>query len=127
MTVNANGDAVTCCILQDHPTAVLGSIHASTLAEIWFGDAYERFRAELSEIMARRGQVSDFSRSCAVEGLCAEKGACPTRSFYWEDDADFRRRFHEAVEAMSAPEGKPFERLPGSPSPRLPVHTGVFK
>jgi hypothetical protein len=25
-TLNANGDAVTCCILQDHPTAVMGSV-----------------------------------------------------------------------------------------------------
>ncbi len=32
MTLNANGDAVTCCILQDHPTAVLGSIHSSSLS-----------------------------------------------------------------------------------------------
>jgi molybdenum cofactor biosynthesis enzyme MoaA len=128
MTLNANGDAVTCCILQDHPTAVLGSIQSSTLSAIWFGEAYERFRAELAEIMARRGEVTDFSRSCAVEGVCAEKGACPTRSYYWGGDAEFRRRFHEAVEAMPAPEGEPFATLPGTSNrPRLPVHTGVFK
>jgi len=127
MTLNANGDAVTCCILQDHPSAVLGSIHSSGLTEIWNGAPYARFRAELAEIMARRGAVSDFSSSCAVEGLCAEKGACPTRSYYWEGDADFRRQFHEMVEAMPTPPGEPFTTLPGSPSGRLPVHTGVFK
>ena len=49
-TLNANGDAVTCCILQDHPTAVLGNIHRRTLGEIWHGEGYERFRAELREI-----------------------------------------------------------------------------
>ena len=127
MTLNANGDAVTCCILQDHPSAVLGSIHSSSLPEIWHGEPYERFRAELSEIMARRGEVSDFTRSCAVEGVCAEKGACPTRSYYWEDDAPFRRRFHEVVEGMPRPAGEPFATLGGSAGPRLPVHTGVFK
>ena len=74
-----------------------------------------------------RGAVSDFSSSCAVEGLCAEKGACPTRSYYWEGDADFRRQFHEMVEAMPIPAGEPFTTLPGPPSKRLPVHTGIFK
>jgi MoaA/NifB/PqqE/SkfB family radical SAM enzyme len=127
MTLNANGDAVTCCILQDHPTAVLGSIHQASLGEIWFGGAYERFRAELAEIMARRGAVADFSRSCAVESVCAEKGACPTRSYYWAGDADFRRKFHRVVEAMPVPAGSAFATLPGSPAPRLPVRTGVYK
>src|SRR5262245_59296094 len=108
MTLNANGDAVTCCILQDHPGAVLGNIHAASLSEIWSGERYTRFRAELREIMARRGAVTDFSRSCSVESVCAEKGACPTRSYYWEGDVDFRRAFHEMVEAMPAPTGEPF-------------------
>ncbi len=126
-TLNANGDVVTCCILQDHKTAVLGNIHRQSLSEIWRGEAYERFRAELREIMARRGAVGDFSHSCAVESLCAEKGACPNRSYYWADDPKFRRDFHEAVETMIAPPGEPFATLPGSPTPRLPVHTGVYK
>ena len=130
-TLNANGDAVTCCILQDHPTAVMGSVHAGTLREIWEGPAYERFRAELREIMARRGDAADFSRSCSVESVCAEKGACPMRSYYWADDAAFRRRFHEVVEGMRAPEGEPFTTLTGG-RPRLPVlaprsDTGVYK
>ena len=113
-TLNANGDAVTCCILQDHKTAVLGSIHESTLSEIWNGPAYGRFRAELTEIMARRGAVGDLLHSCAVESVCAEKGACPTRSYYWADDADFRKSFHEMVEGMPVPEGEPFANLPGA-------------
>ena len=129
-TINANGDAVTCCILQDHKTAVLGSIHRSSLEEIWRGDPYERFRGELREIMARRGAVGDFTHSCAVESVCAEKGACPTRSFYWAADADFRREFHRIVEEMPAPAGPPFAALPGPSGARLPVltpATGVFK
>ncbi|MEP6994182.1 MAG: radical SAM protein [Acidobacteriota bacterium] len=120
MTLNANGDAVTCCILQDHKTAVLGNVHGSSLEEIWLGSAYERFRAELREIMARRGEVGDLSHSCSVEGLCAQKDACPNRSYYWSDDLDFRRTFHETVEAMRPPEGQPFATLAGG-TPRLPV------
>jgi MoaA/NifB/PqqE/SkfB family radical SAM enzyme len=120
MTVNANGDAVTCCILQDHKSAVLGSIHSSSLGEIWLGPAYDRFRRELREIMARRGSIADFSHACAVEGLCAQKDACPNRSYYWSDDLDFRREFHRTVEAMPRPEGSPFATLPGG-TPKLPV------
>jgi MoaA/NifB/PqqE/SkfB family radical SAM enzyme len=127
MTLNANGDAVTCCILQDHPGAVLGNIHKQTLAEIWSAPAYARFRAELAEIMARRGAVGDYASSCSVESVCAEKGACPTRSYYWAGDAPFRREFHAMVEAMPVPTGQPFSTLPGSASHRLPVHTGVYK
>jgi molybdenum cofactor biosynthesis enzyme MoaA len=130
-TLNAIGDAVTCCILQDHRSAVMGSVQSQTLAQIWRGEAYERFRAELREIMARRGEVGDFSRSCTVEGVCAEKGACPARSYYWSDDLAFRRRFHETVEGMREPQGAPFETLTGG-RPRLPViaskaDTGVYK
>ena len=128
-TLNANGDAVTCCILQDHKTAVLGNLHRESLSEIWRGAAYERFRGELKEIMARRGEVSDLSHSCAVEGICAQKGACPTRSYYWADDPAFRREFHDTVDAMAAPEGAPFATLPGG-TRRLPVRppeTGGYK
>lgn len=124
LTVNANGDVVTCCILQDHKTAVLGSIHRGSLAEIWSGPAYERFRRELREIMARRGAVDDFGHACTVEGVCAQKDACPNRSYYWSDDLDFRRDFHRAVEAMPRPapatESPAFSAIPGG-SPRLPV------
>jgi len=120
ITVNANGDAVTCCILQDHKTAVLGSIHRASLAEIWSGPAYERFRRELREIMARRGSVSDFTHACAIEELCAQKDACPNRSYYWAGDLGFRRRFHRVVEGLPETVGPAFAALPGG-SPRLPV------
>jgi len=121
-TVNANGDAVTCCILQDHKTAVLGSVHSASLSAIWNGPAFARFRAELREIMARRGAIpaGDFAHSCVIEPLCAQKDACPNRSYYWAGDLAFRRDFHRMVEALPAPEGEPFAGLTGG-TPRLPV------
>jgi MoaA/NifB/PqqE/SkfB family radical SAM enzyme len=122
MTINANGDAVTCCILQDHANAVLGNVLRSSLREIWAGPAYARFRAELAEIMARRGRVSGFEDACSVVGICAEKGACPNRSHYWSSDLDFRRSFHDLVEGMTPPAGPEFSTLPGRRSGALPVH-----
>jgi MoaA/NifB/PqqE/SkfB family radical SAM enzyme len=121
-TVNANGDVVTCCILQDRKNAVLGNIGKSSLAEIWSGPAYERFRGELREIMSRRGSVHGFEEACSVEGLCAAEDACPSRSYYWSADLEFRREFHQLVEGMTPPSGSPFSTLPGAPprAPRLP-------
>ena len=122
MTVIASGDAVTCCILQDHKSSVLGNVHSQTLQEIWAGSAYARFRAELREIMARQGAVGDFSGACSVEGICAQKNVCPNRSYYWSDDLDFRRQFHQVVEELPVPEGAPFATLPGGRTGLLPTH-----
>jgi len=121
-TIAANGDVVTCCILQDHKSAVLGNVLESSLTRIWNGPRYARFRGELAEIMARRGRVDAFENACQVVGLCAEKGACPNRSSYWGGDLDFRRRFHAAVEAMPRPAGAPFTSLPGRRPAGLPAH-----
>jgi MoaA/NifB/PqqE/SkfB family radical SAM enzyme len=128
-TINANGDVVTCCILQDRKGAVLGNIGASSLSEIWLGERYERFRAELAEIMERRGQIGSGGRSRSVESVCAEKNACPARSYYWAGDLPFRRKFHELVEGMTPPPGEPFATLapaglhplPAYPSQPAPV------
>jgi radical SAM protein with 4Fe4S-binding SPASM domain len=123
-TINANGDVVPCCILQDRRSAVLGNLNEAPLGKIWKSDRYERFRAELREIMARRGAINDFSRACVVEGQCAAKGVCPNRSFYWNDDVAFRRLFHENVLRLVPASGEPFAALSPGPSPshhRLPV------
>jgi MoaA/NifB/PqqE/SkfB family radical SAM enzyme len=121
-TINANGDAVTCCILQDHKTAVLGTVLHSSLSEIWLGPAFTRFRSELREIMARRGAIpaADFANSCSIEPLCAQKDACPNRSYYWAGDLAFRREFHRMVEGLEAPNGEAFTGLTGG-TPRPPV------
>jgi radical SAM protein with 4Fe4S-binding SPASM domain len=125
-TINANGDVVACCILQDRKNAVLGNIHRNTLSEIWHGPAYERFRSELREIMARRGSVQDFGNACVVEEVCARKGACPNRSFYWGDDPPFRRRFHDLVERMPAATDEPFSAAGGSAAQTAPLRLPAY-
>lgn len=107
-TVNANGDVVPCCVLQDRKTAVLGNLNERSLAEVWHGRRYERLRAELRELMARRGEVRDFGGACFAEEICAKKAECPNRSYYWTKDPAFRRRFHGMVERMEPPAGAPF-------------------
>jgi len=118
-SINANGDVVPCCILQDRKNAVLGNIHRQTLREVWEGRAYRRFREELADIMARRGVKSDFTGACVVEEVCVKKEACPNRSFYWSDDAAFRRRFHRLVEELPEPAAAPPSQPPRT---ALPVY-----
>ncbi|MGH9442280.1 MAG: radical SAM/SPASM domain-containing protein [Thermoanaerobaculia bacterium] len=121
-TVNANGDVVPCCVLQDRKTAVLGNLNERSLSEVWNGEGYERLRAELRELMARRGEVSEFDGACFVEGICARKGECPNRSYYWTRDPAFRRRFHRVVEGMEPPSGSPFAGAGARPhSAELPA------
>ena len=117
--INANGDVVPCCILQDRKSAVLGNIRDRRLREVWEGPAYRRFRAELREIMARRGAGLP-SGACVVEEVCVGKGLCPNRSFYWADDAPFRRKFHQMVEEMPAPDTPGRSRAPRTLLPNYP-------
>ena len=99
--VNANGDVLPCCILQDRRSAVLGNVHRATLTEIWTGEPYRRFREELRTIMATRGTAA-VEGACVVEDVCVKKDACPNRSFYWTGDASFRKSFHKMVEGLPA-------------------------
>jgi radical SAM protein with 4Fe4S-binding SPASM domain len=110
-TITARGDVFPCCILQDQPSAALGNLNEGSLSAIWFGPGFGRLRKELTEIMARRGEVGDFSRACVVQALCARKGACPNRSYYWTGDAPFRKRFHQTVESLERPDVAPFSGL----------------
>ena len=94
MTVNASGDAVTCCILQDHKSSVLGNVHSQTLQEIWAGRRLRTFSRASCARSWRAAARSGISRArCSVEGICAQKDVCPNRSYYWSDDLDFRRQF----------------------------------
>ena len=120
-SINANGDVVPCCILQDRKTAVLGNIRDRALREVWEGPAYRRFRAELREVMARRGEGVPPG-ACVVEEVCVGKGLCPNRSFYWADDAPFRRKFHRMVEEMPAPNSPARSRAPQTLLPNYPGH-----
>ena len=122
-SINANGDVVPCCILQDRKTAVLGNIRRSTLEEIWEGAEYARFRRELRAIMGNRGGEVPAG-ACVVEDVCVKKELCPNRSFYWADDAPFRRRFHRLVEGLT-PSSSPLELRPvPAAAAMLPTYQG---
>ena len=93
------------------------------------------------EIMARRGAVSDFSKLLRGGGSLRREGCVPHALLLLGGDADFRRQFHEMVEAMPKPSGRtlhdhtwpavettprPHWRLQDKPRSRFSDLTGSF-
>lgn len=88
MLVRSTGDVGPCCILQGKK---LGNIMNSSVAEIWNGENYQRFREELSRIRAARHAWSPDGTESIVEGGCGLSGPCPMRSYYYRADDRFAR------------------------------------
>jgi len=91
LVVRTTGMIAPCCILQASP---LGNIFEQPLREVWFGEAYARFRRELSRIIRERAAWShDAEADRTVVPMCGGKSAevCPIKSFYYRTDVPFVR------------------------------------
>lgn len=96
MVVRTTGAVAPCCILQGKQ---LGNVFRSSVRDVWFGDAYNSFRAELSNILRRgREWQHDPERDRTVGPICGLSGAetCPVKSFY-RADLPFSRRLEQAA------------------------------
>ena len=92
MLVRTTGTVAPCCILQGKE---LGNVYRQTVREVWHGEAYGRFRAELSRI--RRQSAAwrhDEAADQTVDSLCGSGGGCPVGTFYYEPDVPFLRSFN---------------------------------
>lgn len=98
LVVRPSGDVAPCCILQGKG---LGNVYRQTLEEVWQGEPYRVFRAELSRI-ATEGVAwqADPSRDRVVEALCGEAGKCPIAVFYYWEDVDFMSRLQESFAGL---------------------------
>jgi MoaA/NifB/PqqE/SkfB family radical SAM enzyme len=97
MVIRATGTVAPCCILQGKS---FGNIYEKSVREIWYGEAYERFRQELSEIMRHGDEWAwDPARHRTVNPQCASSsfGACPVRSYYYAPDVAFRQSFGDVL------------------------------
>jgi MoaA/NifB/PqqE/SkfB family radical SAM enzyme len=95
MVIRSTGVVAPCCILQEK---ALGNVYQQTVREVWHGEAYNRFRGELSRIMrSRRDWRHDPERDATVTPLCGPAGNCPVGSFYYTPDIPFLRAFNETV------------------------------
>jgi len=88
MLVRSDGTVAPCCILQHKR---LGNVFEQSVAEVWNSEAYQRFRAELTEIIQDGERWTTKADSQTVEDVCAIKGTylCPMKTFYFSSDASF--------------------------------------
>ncbi len=95
MVVRTTGAVAPCCILQGKE---LGNVYRQTVREVWHGEAYNRFRAELSRILREGpGWRHDEGADRTVDSLCGLKDACPIGTFYYKPDVPFLRSFNEKL------------------------------
>ena len=95
MVIRTTGAVAPCCILQGKE---LGNVYRQSVREVWHGEAYQRFRAELSRILREReAWRPDPESDRTVDGLCGTKGACPVATFYFAEDVPFVRGLAETL------------------------------
>ena len=95
MVVRSTGAVAPCCILQGKE---MGNVYRQTVREVWHGEAYDRFRGELSRILRERlDWRHDPERDTTVTPLCGAAGNCPIASFYYTPDTRFLRAFNQTA------------------------------
>jgi len=101
MLIRTSGVVAPCCILQGAP---LGDVFKQSVAEVWHGEQYARFRKELSRIMRERQEWQlDAAGDKTVVALCGSTSGdvCPIRSFYFKPDVPFMRELNELLAASA--------------------------
>jgi radical SAM protein with 4Fe4S-binding SPASM domain len=93
MLIRTTGTVAPCCILQGKE---LGNVYRQSVREVWHGEAYNRFRAELSRIL-REGAAwkHDETADRTVDSLCGN--GCPVGTFYYKPDTRFLRSFNDSL------------------------------
>lgn len=98
--VAATGVVYPCCILEECEGKALGSLHDSSLKEIWNGKRFQRFRQEFRTLMCLRGRDTHSPRRHQIlEPQCLQNFGCyytfqtATPDFY----ADLSQRLEGAI------------------------------
>jgi MoaA/NifB/PqqE/SkfB family radical SAM enzyme len=115
MVIRTTGAVAPCCILQGKE---LGNVYRQTVREVWHGEPYNRFRAELSRILREGpGWKHDESADRTVDSLCGVKDACPVGTFYYKPDVTFLRSFNGVLRDGLTPSAAtaPRRSTPASP------------
>jgi MoaA/NifB/PqqE/SkfB family radical SAM enzyme len=98
LVVRTTGAVAPCCILQGKE---LGNVYRQTVREVWHGEAYNRFRGELSRILRQRlDWRHDPERDATVTPLCGAAGNCPVASFYYTPDTRFLRALNQTAQGL---------------------------
>jgi MoaA/NifB/PqqE/SkfB family radical SAM enzyme len=114
MLVRATGVVAPCCILQGKE---LGNVYKQSIREVWHGEAFNRFRSELSRVL-REGASWEYDpeRDKTVEAICGPHGNCPIANFYYYPDTRFVRSFNDTLGKLTPPAAaEPRQSTPASP------------
>jgi hypothetical protein len=110
--VRGNGDLYPCCMLMNPDYEPLGNATTGSILEHWRGARFSRLRAEMREVLLRRGKV--FYRPSRFRELrkqCIEPGACWLKNNYFRGDETFYRELGEALDAARRRETRLSGRL----------------
>jgi MoaA/NifB/PqqE/SkfB family radical SAM enzyme len=100
LLVRTTGEIAPCCILQGKQ---LGNVYRQSLREVWHGEAYAQFRAELSRILREGADWRhDPETDRTVDHLCGGQGGCPIATFYYQPDVPFLRSMNRGLERLRA-------------------------
>lgn len=96
MVVRSDGNVAPCCILQHRS---LGNVAHASVTDVWFSDAYQKFRAELTNIMKRGRNWTPSPDDRTVEAGCGLQGTdlCPMKTFYFQSDPEFVTKLASAI------------------------------
>jgi MoaA/NifB/PqqE/SkfB family radical SAM enzyme len=95
LVVRTSGAVAPCCILQGKQ---LGNVFQSSVRDVWYGEPYQRFRSELTQILREAADWKhDGDPSRTVEPLCGSRSGerCPVKGYY-TTDVPFSRALADA-------------------------------
>jgi MoaA/NifB/PqqE/SkfB family radical SAM enzyme len=109
LTIQGTGDVHPCCMLMPEKSVpAFGNIRTESIAQVWQGDHYRRFRKEMREVMLHRGQSLLKGRRfrCTAPGCwnsrsCAFSYNLADPEFYAQADARLARQRRKTAVATS--------------------------
>ena len=107
MTVVGTGRVYPCCILlTNREIDPLGNLNRQTLAEVWNGEAFKRYRGEIRRAMVLDGPAPMSGRLCRhTTAMCWKAGGCHIASKLG-DPGDVARLARQITDARSSLPGR---------------------
>ena len=91
LLIRASGRVEPCCGLQNR---TIGNIYEAPLKDIWHGDSFASFRAELRKIIMRQST----GKPVFLDSICLDPGACVLKRIW--GDQQFLDRLEEEREPL---------------------------
>jgi MoaA/NifB/PqqE/SkfB family radical SAM enzyme len=99
--VTGNGDIRPCCLLLNPDVKPLGNIHEKPISEHWRGEAFQKMRAEMREVLLRGGKVEyDPKRFEILKEPCVKPGLCWLKNMYFRFDEEFYAELDARLEVV---------------------------